>query len=73
MEKVFTIKIWITSIVFAVSLVISFGSIAQDLVKGKIVDEENAPLPGVTVLLKDSQKGTITDIDGNYSIEAGPK
>ncbi|KOH46364.1 collagen-binding protein [Sunxiuqinia dokdonensis] len=35
---------------------------------GKISDASGAPLPGVTVLIKGTTKGTVTDFDGNYSI-----
>ncbi|MWB95387.1 TonB-dependent receptor [Flavobacterium sp. GA093] len=41
-----------------------------DLVKGKVTDETGASLPGVSVLVKGTQKGAVTDIDGNYTIEA---
>ena len=41
-------------------------------VKGRVSDAEGNPVPGVTVKLKGSVKGTTTDIDGNYSL-AGVK
>ena len=34
------------------------------------VTSEGEPLPGVSVQVKGASSGTITDIDGNYSIEA---
>jgi len=37
------------------------------------VSDENGPLPGVTVIIKGTAKGTLTDFDGNYKIEALPK
>ncbi len=37
-------------------------------VSGKVVDENNEPFPGVTVLVKGTTTGTVTDIDGNYSL-----
>ncbi|MEP1094671.1 MAG: TonB-dependent receptor [Cyclobacteriaceae bacterium] len=37
-------------------------------VSGKILDENGEPLPGVTVVIKGTTSGTITDIDGNYTI-----
>lgn len=38
-------------------------------VSGKVTDDnDNTPLPGVNVLVKNSDQGTITDIDGNYSL-----
>lgn len=38
------------------------------LAKGIVVDESGVPLPGVTVKVKGSSTGTITDIDGKFSI-----
>lgn len=35
-------------------------------IKGKVVDEENEPLIGVTILIADTNMGTVTDIDGTY-------
>ena len=35
-----------------------------------IVVSEDGPLPGATVQVKDTDRGTSTDFDGNYSIEA---
>lgn len=38
-------------------------------VKGKVVDEKGEMLPGVTVLLKGTTVGVVTDIDGKFKIE----
>lgn len=45
-------------------------SIQQNIVKGKITDEQGIPLPGATVLIKNTNKSTTTDLDGNYTIAA---
>lgn len=37
-------------------------------VKGKIVDDSGDPIPGTTVLQKGTSNGTVTDIDGNFSL-----
>lgn len=39
-------------------------------VKGQVVDADGYPLPGVNVLVKGTNIGVITDIDGNYTLEA---
>ena len=44
--------------------------ISQQKITGKVTDTQGEPLPGVTVVIKGSTIGTITDLDGNYSIEA---
>ena len=41
----------------------------QNLITGNASDD-SGPLPGVSVLIKGTQKGTETDFDGNYSIDA---
>ena len=41
-------------------------------VSGKVTDSSFYPLPGVTVVLKGTTKGTITNTDGNYSMENVP-
>ena len=41
-------------------------------VSGKVTDSSGAPLPGVTVVLKGSDEGTITNVDGFYSLEKLP-
>ncbi|MFI8606016.1 carboxypeptidase-like regulatory domain-containing protein [Cellulophaga baltica] len=35
-------------------------------VKGLVVDQENLPLPGVSVVLKGTSEGVSTDFDGNF-------
>lgn len=46
---------------------------AQQMVKGTVKSEEGDPLPGVTVVEKGTSNGTVTDINGNYSIEVSPE
>ncbi|MEI8085289.1 MAG: TonB-dependent receptor [Paludibacter sp.] len=38
-------------------------------VKGKVLDSSNTPVIGATILLNGSKTGTITDIDGNFSLK----
>ena len=40
----------------------------QKTVTGKVTDTSNSPLPGVSVVIKGTTTGTITDFDGNYSL-----
>lgn len=37
-------------------------------VKGRVVDDNGEPLPGVNVLIKGTTIGTVTDAGGNYSL-----
>lgn len=45
----------------------------QKSVSGKVTDSSGASLPGVSVVVKDTTNGTITDSNGNYSISGIPE
>lgn len=44
----------------------------QKYVSGSVTDEAGQPLPGVTVIIKGTAKGTVTSIDGKYSLPIVP-
>ena len=44
----------------------------QKSVKGSVTDRTGNPLPGVTVLVKGTTIGTISDVEGNYSLAGLP-
>ena len=37
---------------------------SQKTISGEVIDENNLPLLGANVIVKDSNKGTVTDFDG---------
>lgn len=46
------------------------SGIAQTtIITGVVLDEQNLPIPGVSITVKKTNNGTQTDFDGNYSIE----
>jgi TonB-linked SusC/RagA family outer membrane protein len=48
---------------------ISLSVVAQGrLISGKVTDAQGGGVPGVTVLVKGTTSGTVTDIDGKYSL-----
>ena len=49
-------------------LLISTISFSQIIVKGTVTGEDSFGVPGANVLVKGTTSGTITDMDGNYSI-----
>ena len=55
----------ITAFLFTV-----FGHVwAQQQVTGTITDENGQPLPGANILIKGSASGTVSDVEGNYTIQ----
>jgi TonB-linked SusC/RagA family outer membrane protein len=63
--------------VFSVLLIISAGEkklLAQDItLTGKVVDESDQPIPGASIAVKGTQLGTLSNVDGTYSLSAGPQ
>ncbi|UII28555.1 TonB-dependent receptor [Fulvivirga maritima] len=45
---------------------------AQNTVEGKVTSaDDGEPLPGVNILVEGTSQGTVTDIEGNYSLVVG--
>lgn len=52
---------------------IGFASGQSKTIKGQVTSETEGPLPGVNVVVQGTQQGTMTNANGNYSIEVpGP-
>ena len=45
---------------------------AQQVIAGKVTDDLNTPLPGVSVQVINTLRGIYTGIDGSYTITAQP-
>jgi len=74
MTKIYKQK-WIRlGFVVCMMLLTVVGALAQTkTIKGKVVDEKGQPMVGVSIMIKGTKTGTITDINGGYSIAASAK
>lgn len=50
------------------ALLVQISFAQQKTVTGSVTDESGMPLPGVNVIVQDTNRGTQTDFDGAYSI-----
>lgn len=41
---------------------------SKETIQGVVLDERGKPLPGASVLLKGTQNGTVTDLDGKFTL-----
>lgn len=57
------------SCILVCSLFVLTKAYAQQAVQGKVTDENGSGLPGVNVLVKETNVGSITDVDGNYKLD----
>jgi len=58
-----------TLLITVFTLLVSIFGYAQTIFTGKVLDENNIPLPGASLVLKGSNSGVATDFDGNFEIE----
>ena len=56
------------SLLLVLLMGVSTVSWAQTTVTGTVLDEQNVPLPGANVVVKNTTNGVVTDFDGNFSI-----
>ncbi|WP_291965152.1 SusC/RagA family TonB-linked outer membrane protein [Maribacter sp.] len=63
---------WIKMLLFSCFLIITGLGFAQESynLSGTVTDEQNFPVPGASIVIKNTTTGTSTDFDGNYSISA---
>ena len=56
------------------SLLIAVSAFAEINVKGKVIDADGAePMIGVSILVKGTSTGTVTDVDGNFELKVPDK
>lgn len=59
------------SVLFLLSChILAFGQART--VTGKVTDNTNEPLPGVSILIEGTTSGVVSDIEGNYRVELAP-
>ncbi|WP_158858748.1 SusC/RagA family TonB-linked outer membrane protein [Lunatibacter salilacus] len=49
---------------------ISFGQ--ETSITGNVVDSNGEPIPGVSIVISGTSRGTVTDLDGNFMLNALP-
>lgn len=58
--------------IFALSLLVFGQTLAQVRVTGKVSNSSGDPIPGVNVTIKGTSQGTISDIEGDYTLANVP-
>lgn len=60
-----------TLLITLFAVLASFVSHSQTIFTGTVLDENQVPLPGATVVVKGTSNGVATDFDGNFEINLG--
>ncbi|WP_461134055.1 SusC/RagA family TonB-linked outer membrane protein [Spirosoma lituiforme] len=71
-KDTFTNSTWLRRNAFCLllSLVCSVSAMAQSKITGRVIDEQGQGLPGVSVVVKSTTTGSVTDTDGRYTLTA---
>ncbi len=56
------------SVVLSMVLLVGVAFAQQKSISGKVTDESGSPVPGVTVMVVGTTTGTVTDLDGKYTL-----
>ncbi|MEN0053615.1 MAG: TonB-dependent receptor [Mucilaginibacter sp.] len=67
--QAFSLKPLATSLIL---ILIATATFAQTAIKGTVTDEKGATLPGTSVVIKGTTTGTMTNVNGKYTINAAP-
>ncbi|WP_321343207.1 TonB-dependent receptor [uncultured Draconibacterium sp.] len=62
------LKGFLTLLMMSIFMAFSLGSYAQTAVTGSVTGEDGVGIPGVSIVIEGTTQGTITDIDGNYTL-----
>jgi len=58
-------------VLLALSFLLALPAAAQNRLTGKVVDETGLPVIGASVIVKGTTEGTVTDMDGAFSLPIG--
>ncbi len=74
MKILMTLKLTPCLFLFSTILLLpNFSYAQQRSVSGNVTDTNNQPLPGVTVVVKGTTQGTVTSVDGTYTLTNLPE
>ena len=77
MNRNFFRIIKLSSIILIACLVqviaVDYAQAQQQTISGKVTDVSGQPMPGVSVIVKGTTQGTITNTDGNYTLSNAPE
>ncbi len=66
-------RTFISSFVILIISVFFIAAVQSRVITGKVTDDQGTPLSGVNVTIKNTNRGTITDFNGEYRITVQPE
>jgi TonB-linked SusC/RagA family outer membrane protein len=69
MSKYINRTLWLLTVILCFSAAAMGQAV---LIQGKVTDPNGEPLPGVSIVIKGTATGAITDVNGNFQVYAAP-
>jgi hypothetical protein len=66
------IKVAMAMVAFALAILIAPAAYAQTLISGTVIDHNNDPVIGASVIVKGTKAGVATGMNGEFAIKAEP-
>ncbi|MFC2098513.1 von Willebrand factor type A domain-containing protein [Bacteroidota bacterium] len=66
-------RTFIFSFAILIISVLLIAAIEPRVITGKVTDDQGTPLSGVSITVKSTNRGTMTDLNGNYKISLSPQ
>ena len=60
------------STLLSVFLLISACCFGQNIIKGKVTDENNQGIPGANIIVVGTSQGAVTDVEGGFTLADVP-
>ncbi|MFC2116664.1 von Willebrand factor type A domain-containing protein [Bacteroidota bacterium] len=66
-------RTFISSFAILIISVLLIAAMEPRVITGKVTDDQGTPLSGVSISVKNANRGTMTDLNGNYKISLSPQ
>jgi len=72
-QKQTVMRTFISSFAILIISVLMIAAIEPRVITGKVTDDQGSPLSGVSITVENTNRGTMTDLNGNYKISLLPQ
>lgn len=72
-QKQSVMRTFISSFAILIISIFLIAAIEPRVITGNVTDDQGSPLSGVSITVKNTNRGTMTDLNGNYKISLSPQ
>ena len=67
-QKQSVMRTFLSSFAILIISILLIAAMEPRTINGKVTDDQGTPLSGVSITVKNTNRGTMTDLNGNYKI-----